>query len=419
MIATAAGIGAFLIIAFVALVPPLMWHIKCKNIPAVILISWLMYVNLTGFINTMIWSGANFDFSWDGMVWCDIIIKLDAGAAVGKCSAIACLAMNLYMVLEAKHPLFLDQKSWKKKAIDLSICLITPIFVMAVQYVIQAARYDIYKYQGCTSVFSASYASIGLYAIWPVIWSGIAFIFACLTVFVFFRRRKDVKDILVVTNSGLNMRKFARLLIFSFLIIFAMLPLSLYYCISQAVVSQQTFNWDETHDDHWGDIYFVDAGYAFIYDRLVNAVLSILTFFIFGLGSDAIHMYKTLLSRIGFKFGKKVNDGTQPMSQVDTYVSSMQPQAKINTNKSQFSNTTSFTNASTMRDLENQFGDVLHEIIAEDTKAFRFDGGRVSGAATPVKENDIEVQLREILETTDSPSEHFSYKYEVQQKPQN
>ena len=96
--------GSFLIISFCLLIPPFLWHIRSRNLPATILIFWLMYVDLMGFISTMIWSGDNFDEAWDGQVYCDIVGKLDAGSSVGKCCAIACVIMNLYFVLCAKHP---------------------------------------------------------------------------------------------------------------------------------------------------------------------------------------------------------------------------------------------------------------------------------------------------------------------------
>ena len=73
----------------------------------------------------------------------------------------------------------------------------------------------------------------------------------------FFRKRKDVKDILLCTNSGLNIKRFARLLIFSFLIVFAMVPLSLYYFVSQAEVLKNPFHWDQVHNEEWNVIYFM------------------------------------------------------------------------------------------------------------------------------------------------------------------
>ena len=121
----------------------------------------------------------------------------------------------------------------------------------------------------------------------------------------FFRKRKDVKDILLCTNSGLNIKRFARLLIFSFLIVFAMIPLSLYYFVSQAEVLKNPFHWDQVHNEEWNVIYFYDFGFFTFYDRLVNCILSVLAFIIFGLGSDALDMYKSMFHKVHNRFWYK------------------------------------------------------------------------------------------------------------------
>ena len=108
----------------------------------------------------------------------------------------------------------------------------------------------------------------------------------------FFRKRKDVKDILLCTNSGLNIKRFARLLIFSFLIVFAMVPLSLYYFVSQAEVLKNPFHWDQVHNEEWNVIYFYDFGFFTFYDRLVNCILSVLAFIIF----DWVQMHLTCIN---------------------------------------------------------------------------------------------------------------------------
>ncbi|EMG47822.1 STE3 Pheromone a factor receptor [Candida maltosa Xu316] len=404
MLSAVAGIGAFSLIAFILLIPPWMWHIRSKNIPASILIFWLMYVDLNGFISSMVWGRDDFENSWDGKVWCDITIRLDVGATVGKCSAIACLAMNLFMLLYAKHPIFLNQKSWKKIAIDLSMCLITPIFVMVVQYVILYYRYCIVRYQGCTAIYATTNATIGLYVVWPLVWSLVALVFGILTLVTFFKKRKDVKDILLCTNSGLNITRFARLLIFSCLIVLAMLPLAIYYFFSQANQSQYPFVWREVHHSDWGEIYFYDLGFFTLYDKLVNCIVSVLAFLIFGLGSDAIGMYKGILSMVGINFkpksagkeGKELQELPSP--------------SLINTNKSQITNTTPFTNTSTLRDIENQFADIIHEVVPGETNPF-------ATPATLTKENQFEEELRDLIQDSNSSTENFSYKYEVKQKP--
>ncbi|CAI5757878.1 unnamed protein product [Candida verbasci] len=339
----AAGTASFALISFILLIPAFSWHIKCRNIPATLLIFWLMLVNLIGSINTLIWSSENFDQVWDGKGWCDLTIKLEAGSSSGKICAIACLSMNLYMILCAKNPLFMEW-SWKKTIIELSICLITPIFIMCTQYIIQGSRYGIVKYQGCVVNYSATTATLGLYSMWSVIWSILAFIFAILTIYKYLQKRKDVKDIFKCTNSGLNIKRFARLLIFSFLIIIAMFPLSVYYFVEQAKNSTGKFNWDEVHHPNWDVILYYDFGFFLLYDRIVNSILSVLTFLLFGIGTDALTMYR------GWLRLKKNSD--TPLSKQTTFV-------KVESGKSQYSSTTTFTQP-TLQEF-HEFKDVLQE----------------------------------------------------------
>lgn len=149
------------------------------------------------------------------------------------------------------------------------------------------------------------------------------------------------------------------------------------------------------------------------YDRLVNCILSVLAFIIFGLGSDALDMYKSMFHKVHNRFWYKKTD--EPYSQ-EQAIKSMEPQTKINSNKSQFSNTTSFTNTSTMRDIENQFGDVMHQIISEENTSFRFEKQLQSSPATLVKEDGVPRELQSIIKDTDSSSDQIFYKYQVKLK---
>ena len=116
--------------------------------------------------------------------------------------------------------------------ISLAMCLITPIFIMCTNYIIQTSRYVIIKYRGCTVTYALSPVSIVLYSMWNIIWAAVAVVFSVLTLVTYFRKRKDVKDILRCTNSGLNLKRFARLLIFSVLIVIALVPVAVYYFVT-------------------------------------------------------------------------------------------------------------------------------------------------------------------------------------------
>jgi pheromone a factor receptor len=77
---------------------------------------------------------------------------------------------------------------------------------MCTNYIIQTSRYVIIKYRGCTVTYALSPVSIVLYSMWNIIWAAVAVVFSVLTLVTYFRKRKDVKDILRCTNSGLNLK---------------------------------------------------------------------------------------------------------------------------------------------------------------------------------------------------------------------
>ncbi|KAG5421875.1 STE3 [Candida metapsilosis] len=394
----AAGTAAFSFIAFFLLIPPISWHIKSRNIPAILLVTWLMLVNLIGFVNTIIWSGESFDTVYDGQGWCDITTKVEAASSLGKLCAIACLSMNLYFILCAKNPLFMDNRNWRKICIDLAMCLITPFLIMVFIYITQSRRYAIVRYQGCITVFSPTNATLGLYLIWPFIWSVVALSFAVLTLYKYFQKRKDVKDILKCTNSGLNLKRFARLLIFSFLIIFAMTPLSIYYFAQKVSWAEYPFVWNQVHGPDWGDIYFVDLGFFAVIDRLVNASLSVVAFLLFGLGTDALKMYKSFLGLGNKEIG-------EPLSKETTYRGTP---TKLLSNKSQFSDRTNYSEPT----VQDEFGQVMQELGIVDENTSDLESGRVLKQNSPRKTANVGV-----LEIEDSSlSGDFLYKYEVKQK---
>ncbi|KAI5960400.1 STE3 [Candida pseudojiufengensis] len=412
----AAATASFAIIAFFLLIPPFAWHLKSKNIPAIFLVFWLIIINLIGFINAMIWSGDNFTQVYDGQGWCDITTKLEAGSGVGKLCAITCISMNLYMILCAKHPSFMDPKSWKKITIDLVMCLFTPIFIMSTNFIIQSKRYYIARYNGCVTVYSPTNATIGLFLVWPVIWSIIALIFALLTLYKYFQKRKDVKDLLKCTNSGLNLKRFARLLIFNFLIVFAMTPLAILYFTQQNQYIESKFNWNVVHDSTWGQIQYVDIGFFTMADRIVNITLSIIAFLLFGLGKDALSMYKSFFRRFQpkrFNNSKDDNFNSGTLSKQTTYINSSTP-TKLLSNKSQFSAGTNFSQP-TMRDF-NEFGDVINELGLDDNLNNNSSSLNLESKTELLKDEDDEAKIGYIEVEDSNLNDDILYTYEVKQK---
>ncbi|AET41405.1 Ste3p Ecym_8111 [Eremothecium cymbalariae DBVPG len=289
---------ALSLIALILLLPPLVWHAKTRNTPAIILIIWLLIVNVKSIIDAAIWGGEDFVSKWNGYGWCDIAIKLEMGSNVGVSCAVANIAHNLHVILKAKSVLP-DASSWRKLLVDLSFCLITPILVMSLSYLVQVLRFGIFRYNGCQNMLSPTWVTTMTYTVWMFLWSLVGFIYAMLLLWVFYQKRKDVRDLLHCTNSGLNLSRFARLLIFCLVIILIMFPFSVFSFVYELKNVGGAYSFAAIHTPSmWYFIPHFDPGVP-LYNIWLYIFMSYLVFLIFGLGSDALALYAKCLRSIG------------------------------------------------------------------------------------------------------------------------
>lgn len=302
-------IAAFSFIAFVILIPPFFYHKKQKNIPACSLIFWLCYENLVTFINALIWSGEDFELATTAPGYCDITVRLTSGSSSGKLCCIATVMFNLFMIIRAENHKFLNPKSKRRLFTNIAMCWFTPIFVMGTSVIVQATRYVIFRYRGCLAAYAYSYLTLVLVQIWNLVWSLVALVFALLTLITYLKKRRDIRDILRCTGSGLNQRRFARLVIFSLLIIFVLVPFAIYNFVNAAdTFGELHFSLSEIHNEYWGTIYAFDYGTSQLASPIINICLAFCTFILFGLGTDALSMYRGFLRFLGFKRFSKSDD---------------------------------------------------------------------------------------------------------------
>ncbi|GAV56253.1 hypothetical protein ZYGR_0BB00300 [Zygosaccharomyces rouxii] len=289
------------LVALLLLLPPLAWHAHSRNIPAILLILWLFTMDLTSLVGASIWSEEDFMNRWNGKGWCDIVVKLQVGANVGMPCAVTNIVYNLHTVLRA-NTVLPELNSWNKICCDLAISLTTPVLIMALSYIVQVARFGIVRYNGCQNLLSPTWVTIVLYTMWGLIWSVVGMVYALLVLYVFLKKRKDVRDILHCTNSRLNLARFSRLLILCFLTILVMFPLSLYAVVEDVKSFQGKFSWNETHSPvTWNTIPKFDEGKS-ILGVWIYVLMSYMVFIIFGLGTDALKMYANILRAVKLGF---------------------------------------------------------------------------------------------------------------------
>lgn len=285
-------------IAMVLLVPPLMWHVKTLNIPLIALICWLLLMDINILVGAIIWGGPDFMTQYSGAGYCDVMVKLQVGANVGISSSTAGVMFNLCRIIKADRAIPAP-RSFRKIGTDLVISLLTPVIVMGLNYLVQSRRYYVMQYSGCQNVASLSWVTVVVYSMWLVIWSFVGMVFSGMTVFIFFRKRKDVRDILKCTNSGLNIVRFAKLLSFCCVVILVMFPLSVYIFADNVNHVEDTFDFAIVHSQAlWNLISFIPMSQPY-FTTWIYMALSYVVFIFFGLGSDAVEMYLQILCKVG------------------------------------------------------------------------------------------------------------------------
>lgn len=88
----------------------------------------------------------------------------------------------------------------------------------------------------------------------------------------------------------------------SIFLVFAYLPISIYFFVINVASQQWTaYSWDSIHNpEFWNIPVYLPAQGADTFDRWVAIIDAAFIFLFFGMGNDAINMYRTSLVSIGF-----------------------------------------------------------------------------------------------------------------------
>ena len=159
------------LIALALNIPPLVWHIKNRNIAACNLIVWTVIMNLCNFANAIIWPTDDV-YNWStGIVLCDIEVKLLLAATFGIPGSLACIMRILARVLNTERTTLVPTKKqrYTESIVTAMLCFGGPVYAVAIHYVVQPSRYYIMAITGCTVSLDRSWPTMALVVVWPVI----------------------------------------------------------------------------------------------------------------------------------------------------------------------------------------------------------------------------------------------------------
>jgi pheromone a factor receptor len=156
--------------ALVLQIPPLIWHLRNRNLGASCMIGWLSLIQIIYIINPIIWPRDNIMNWWNGHGLCDIEIRILIAATVAIPGSTMVIIRNLAAILN-RDELHLPTPSQRRRQqiIDLFLCFGFPVLIMVIYYVVQSNRYTIFTTTGCTWWIERTWLSIVLILIWPLV----------------------------------------------------------------------------------------------------------------------------------------------------------------------------------------------------------------------------------------------------------
>ncbi|MCJ1257940.1 a-factor receptor [Lignoscripta atroalba] len=317
-------------------VPPFIWHVKNRNLPATCLVFWVVISNLFNFINALIWPTDDVTNWWHGAVLCDIEVKLTNAATLGLTGSVACIMRSLAMALDTKRTVLMHSRAQRRRqlAFEMIFCFGLPVYMIIIHYVVQPSRYYIFAIAGCTPSFDNSWPSVVLVYIWPPIFCLVDAYYCGLVIFRLRKYRKEFAAVLHSSNSKLTQSRFMRLFLASLLLLVVFLPLQFYVLYRNALFPLQPYSWAVIHGPTWWDIIMVPTGGVVQFDRWIRIALGFTVFFCFGLGQDAIAMYRDWLLKCGLgkifpKLRRQQQTSRTPGRNLDSRTESFSSKARL------------------------------------------------------------------------------------------
>ena len=112
--------------------------------------------------------------------------------------------------------------------------------------------------------------------------------------------RKDFSEVLSSSNSNMTRSRFLRLFILSMVLLAIVFPLDIYILYRNASFPLLPYSWVAVHGPDWNTIDLIPTGGIIPFDRWIMIAVGFTVFPFFGLGHDAMIMYRRWLLKMGF-----------------------------------------------------------------------------------------------------------------------
>lgn len=235
----------FAFLGFILSIIPLPWHLQAWNSGTCYYMIWTALACLNQFINSVVWHGNVINWA---PVWCDISIRIMLGTSVAIPAASLCINRRLYKIARVHAVMVTRAEKRRAILIDSLICVLFPLVFIALQYVNQGHRFDIYEDVGCYPFIYNTIVAFLLSDCWPIIIGLVSAVYCVLSLHAFYRRRVQFNQFLS-SNTSLSASRYFRLMALSMTELCCTLPLScfLIWINSSATPVSPWISWENTH----------------------------------------------------------------------------------------------------------------------------------------------------------------------------
>lgn len=161
-------------------IAPLIWHVSQRNVAAGSLVLWIILCNFSLGINSLIWGRDNLAQWWDGVIWCDINVRIQIGAQVALGASVAMILRRLAKVMDTRNITVSLSRSSKLRGqlVEAGWCWGYPLVIILLYIPVQSARFNIWGIEGCISAYRPNMRSLFLTVIWMPVTMMVVFYYA-------------------------------------------------------------------------------------------------------------------------------------------------------------------------------------------------------------------------------------------------
>ncbi|KAI0270665.1 pheromone A receptor-domain-containing protein [Gloeopeniophorella convolvens] len=240
--------SGFSFVGFVMCAVPFYWHLEAWNTGTCLYMAWTGLGCLMQFVNSVVWDRNMIN---KAPIYCDISTRIQVGLNVAIPACSLCINRRLYKISTVKAVMITRAEKRRAVLVDLMIGLGIPIIQMALQYVVEGHRFDIFEDFGPYFFTWNTTPAYPLSLCWPLAIGCISLVYCCMTIFQFYKRRRQFSE-MISSNRGLNQSRYLRLMALSLIEILGTIPISSYglYLNTRPGEISKWKSWSDTHFDY-------------------------------------------------------------------------------------------------------------------------------------------------------------------------